>query len=102
MVSFIGTEFYLLVRIRPEIADFPHDDQMKEVGKVAREHYQDPDPCHPSRITGYEYRPPLDEAFRFDVDGSYNGRVEGRWSEPRTGVSIRRTKIEQFSEVFRH
>lgn len=94
LVSFVGTEFYLLVRLRSEIADLSHDEQMREVAEVAREHYRNPGRRHPSQIAGYEYRWSLDESFRFDVGGNYIGRVEGRWSEPRTGVSIGRARAD--------
>ena len=85
LFTILGAEHYLLVTLPEEVVELPHFEQMQEVGRIAREHYEHHRRC---RLVGYEYRRSLWDVHRFDADGECLGRVDGPISEPRTLVRI--------------
>ena len=83
LITVLGAEFFLLVRLPEEFADLPQYEMTVEVGRVVRNHYQNHRRC---RLAGYEFRPDLNNAYRFDTEGEYLGRVDGNLRDSRTFV----------------
>lgn len=73
LITILGPEFFLLVRLPEEFAELPHYEMTVEVGQAVRDHYQNHKRC---RLVGYEFRQAVDEVFRFDTAGIYLGRLE--------------------------
>lgn len=72
LVTVLGPEFWLLVPVPREVLDLPDYEQMAEVGRIARDHYQNHRRC---RLVGYDYRRSLHEVFRFGPEGDFLGRI---------------------------
>lgn len=87
LITVLGAEFFLLVRLPDEVARLSHYEMIREVGEAVREHYKQHRRC---RLVGYDYRRSLHEVFRFDVNGGYVRRVDGDPLDSRTFVRIGR------------
>ncbi len=98
LITILGPEFWLLVKLPPEVTRMPHRAQMREVGALARDHYQNRRRC---RLAGYEYRRSLNEVFRFGVDGEYLGRSDAGPLEPRTFVRVGASEFDTSRGFFR-
>ncbi len=95
LITVLGPEPFLLIRLPPDIVELPDYEQMQEVGRYARENWQKNGGSRP--LSGYEYRRSLSEAFRFSLEGEYLGRLGRPWADPRTFLSIGGRKIETSS-----
>ena len=91
LITVLGAEHYLLVRLPEQIVKLPHFEQMQEAGRSVHEHYRRQRRC---RLVGYEYRRSLREVYRFDVDGQYEGRVDGNPLDSRTFVRVGGREVE--------
>jgi len=97
LITILGTEFFLLVRLPEEVTRLPHYEQMREVGEFVREYYRGYRRCE---LVGYEFRRSLHAVFRFDTDGQYLGRVDGDPLDSRTFVRIGGRQMETTRGLF--
>jgi|GEM_PF-1590349 hypothetical protein len=96
LITVLGAEFYLLVRLPEELVKLSHYEMIREVGEAVREHYQHHRRC---RLIGYDYCQSLDEVYRFDADGEYVRRVDGNPLDSKTFVRIGKRTIETPSDL---
>jgi len=85
LISIVGPEFWLLFPLPEGIVQLPDDEQMLAVSQHIRDH------CGPrggSRLVGYDYCRALDEVFRFDLEGNFEGRVDASAVSCRSGFRI--------------
>ena len=91
LITVLGAEHFLLVRLPEEFAKLSHYEMLQEVGEAVRDHYQNHRRC---RLIGYDYRQSWDEVYRFDADGEYVRRVDGNPLDSRTFVRVGKRTIE--------
>lgn len=91
LITILGPEFFLLVRLPEEFVKLSHYEMIREVGEAVREHYRNHRRC---RLIGYDYRQSLDAVYRFDAAGEYVRRVDGDPLDSKTFVRIGKQTIE--------
>lgn len=91
LLTVLGAEFFLLVRLPEELARLSHYEMIQEVGDAVRDHYQHHRRC---RLIGYDYRQSLHAVYRFDAEGDYVRRLDGNLLEPKTFVRIGRSVLD--------
>jgi len=97
LITVIGPESFLLVRLPEGITEMPDFEQIIAVGSVARVHYAEHRRC---RLSGYEYRASVDAVYLFSVKGENLGRKEGPLSSSRSYVQIGGPEIDSTSGIW--
>ena len=97
LMSIVGPEFWLMVRVPHDLLELPDYEQLQEVGRIVRDHYQNHRRC---RLDDYDYRRCLNEVFSFGPDGNFLRALWLRSSGWNSYIRIKGRKADTTAGLF--